>query len=60
MKKYVEFYDTETDGFVNAVDALNKFIAENQHLKVSVIGYRVVRYEQMNNDRTYILVEVEE
>lgn len=59
MKKYVEFYDTETDGFVNAVDALNKFIAENQHLKVSVVGYRVVRSERYCADRTYILAEVE-
>ena len=56
MKKYIEFYDYST----SALDQLNKFIAENKHLKVSVIGYRVVRYEQMNNDRTYILVEVEE
>lgn len=43
MKKYVEFYDTETDGFVRAVDALNKFVAENESLKVSVIGYQVVK-----------------
>lgn len=55
MKRYVEFFDCST----RAVDKLNDFISENQHLKVSVIGYRVVRYEQMNNDRTYILVEVE-
>lgn len=60
MKKYIEFYDTETDGFVSAVDALNKFVAENESLKVSVVGYRVVRYEQLNRERTYILVEVEE
>ena len=59
MKKYVEFYDTETNGFVSAVDALNKFIAENESLKVSVISYQVVRYEQYGADRTYILVEVE-
>ena len=60
MKKYVEFYDTEIDGFVSAVDALNKFVAENESLKVSVISYQVVRYEQVNTDRTYILAEVEE
>ena len=60
MKKYIEFYDTKTDGFVSAVDALNKFVAENESLKVSVVGYRVVRYEQLNKERTYILVEVEE
>ena len=56
----IEFYDTKTDGFVSAVDALNKFVAENESLKVSVVGYRVVRYEQLNKERTYILVEVEE
>ena len=59
MKKYIEFYDTEIDGYVSAVDALNKFIAENESIKVSVVGYRVVRYEQLRRDRTYILVEVE-
>ncbi len=60
MKKYIEFCDTEIDGYVSAVDALNKFIAENESLKVSVVGYRVVRYEQLNRERAYILAEVEE
>ena len=59
MKKYIEFYDKE-NGFVKAVDELNKFIAENESLKVSVVGYRVVRYEQLNIDRTYIFEKVEE
>ena len=59
MKKYIEFYDKE-NGDVRAVDELNKFIAENKHLKVSVISYQVDRYEQFGADRTYILVEVEE
>ena len=59
MKRYIEFYDKE-NGFVKAVDELNKFVAENESLKVSVVGYRVVRYEQLNIDRTYILAEVEE
>ena len=59
MKKYIEFYDKE-NGDVRAVDELNKFIAENESLKVSVVGYRVVRYEQYGMDRTYILAEVEE
>ena len=59
MKKYIEFYDKE-NGYIKAVDELNKFIAENKHLKVSVTSYQVVRYEQVNADRTYILVEVEE
>ena len=60
MKKYIEFCDTEIDGYVSAVNALNKFIAENESLKVSVVGYQVARYEQLNRDRTYILVEVQE
>ena len=60
MKKYIEFYDIEKDGYVCAVDMLNKFIAENKHLKVSVVGYRVVRHEQWNRNRTYILAEVQE
>ena len=59
MKKYIEFYDKE-NGYIKAVDELNKFIAVNKSLKVSVVGYRVVRYEQYGADRTYILVEVEE
>ena len=58
MKKYIEFYDKE-NGYIKAVDELNKFIAGNEHLKVSVVGYRVVRYEQFGADRTYILAEVE-
>ena len=56
MKKYIDFFD---DG-IRAVDQLNDFISENKHLKVSVISHRVVRYEQCNSGRTYILVEVEE
>ena len=61
MKKYIEFYDKENGlVIVKAVDELNKFVAENESLKVSVVGYRVVRYEQLNIDRTYILAEVEE
>ena len=61
MKKYIEFYDKDNGlVIVKAVDELNKFVAENESLKVSVVGYRVVRYEQLNIDRTYILAEVEE
>ena len=59
MKKYIEFYDKE-NGYIKAVDELKKFIAENTHLKVSVVGYRVVRHEQYGADRTYILAEVKE
>lgn len=58
MKKYIEFYDKE-NGYIKAVDELNKFIAENEHLKLSVISYQVVRYEQFGEERTYILAEVE-
>ena len=60
MKKYIEFWDTEIDGYVSAVNALNKFISENKHLKVSVIGYQVLRYELANTESTYILAEAEE
>ena len=60
MKKYIEFCDIEKDGYVSAADVLNKFIAENESLKVSVVGYRVVRHEQWNRNRTYILAEVQE
>ena len=61
MKKYIEFHDGDNGlVIVKAVDELNKFVVENESLKVSVVGYRVVRYEQLNIDRTYILAEVEE
>lgn len=60
MKKYIEFCDTGIEFYVGAVDALNKFISENKHLKVSVIGYQVAGCEQYGVDRTYILAEVEE
>ena len=56
MKKYVEFYDCSA----SALDELNSFVSKNKHLKVSVIGYQVVRYEQVNTERTYILAEVQE
>ena len=59
MKKYIEFCDKE-NGYIRAVDELNKFIAENESLKASVVGYQVVRCEQFGADRTYILVEVQE
>ena len=42
------------------MDVLNKFVAENKSLKVSVVAYRVVRHEQDGRDKTYILAEVEE
>ena len=59
MKKYVEFYDKE-NGYIKAVDELNKFVAENESLKVSVIGYQVVKGGQSYTERAFILAEVEE
>ena len=32
-------------------------IATDGKAKINVIGYQVARYEQMNKERTYILVE---
>ena len=60
MKKYIEFIDAKTRNQYSAVDELNDFIAENKNLEIRVINYQVVRYEQLNIERTYILVEVEE
>lgn len=60
MKKYIEFFDGKTSDYYSAVDELNDFIAENELLNVRVIGYQIARYEQLNKERTYILVEVEE
>ena len=57
MKRYFkEFIDDK----VKAVEELNSYMKENPDYKVTVVQYFVVRYEQMNRDRTYILVEVEE
>lgn len=57
MKRYFkEFIDDK----VKAVEELNSYMKENPDYKVTVVQYYVVRYEQMNRDRTYILVEVEE
>ncbi len=60
MKKYIEFFDAKTRNHYSAVDELNDFIAENKNLEIRVISHQVVRYEQLNIERTYILVEVEE
>lgn len=59
MKKYFkEFKDNLYQG--SAVEDLNSYIEENPSSVVTVLQYYVVRYEQLNQDRTYILVEVEE
>lgn len=58
-KKYFkEFKDNLYQG--SAVEDLNSYIEENPSSVVTVLQYYVVRYEQLNQDRTYILVEVEE
>lgn len=59
MRFFVEFID---DGEKTAVEKLNEYIerakiATNSKAKINVIGYQVARYEQMNKERTYILVE---
>ena len=58
MRKFLEFFDDE----IYAVEKLNEYIerakiATDGKAKINVIGYQVVRYEQMNKERTYILVE---
>lgn len=59
MKKYFkEFKDNFYQG--SAVEDLNSYIEENPSSVVTVLQYYVVRYEQLSQDRTYILVEVEE
>ncbi len=56
-KWFKEFKDNDYQG--NAVEDLNFYIENNPSYRVTVIEYNVVRYEQINQDRTYILVEVE-
>lgn len=58
MRKFLEFFDDE----IYAVEKLNEYIerakiATDGKAKINVIGYQVVRYEQMSKERTYILVE---
>jgi hypothetical protein len=58
MRKFLEFFDDE----IYAVEKLNEYIgkakiATDGKAKINVIGYQVARYEQMNKERTYILVE---
>nr|DAJ26115.1 MAG TPA: hypothetical protein [Caudoviricetes sp.] len=59
MRFFAEFID---DGEKTAVEKFNEYIerakiATNGKAKINVIGYQVARYEQMNKERTYILVE---
>lgn len=58
MRKFLEFFDDE----IYAVEKLNEYIerakiATDGKAKINVMGYQVVRYEQMNKERTYILVK---
>lgn len=59
MRVFMEFVDDEKK---LAVEKLNEYIekakiATSGKAKVKVIGYQVARYEQLNKERTYILVE---
>ena len=55
MSKYKEFIDGTSSLSSSAIDDLNNFAKEH---KVKIFSYQVVRYEQLNLDRTYILAEV--
>lgn len=59
MRKFMEFVDDEEK---LAVERLNEYIekakiATRDKARINVIGYQVARYEQINKERTYILVE---
>lgn len=61
MKVFTEFKDDEEG---TAVEKLNEHIEILRSIafgnpKINVVGYRVVRYEQLNQERTYILIEEE-
>ena len=54
MKKFIEMCDIENGR--KAVESLNIL---SKDLEVTIEGYNVVRYEQCNQERTYILVSYE-
>ena len=54
MKKFIEMCDIENGR--KAVEILNIL---SKDLKVTIEGYNVVRHEQCNQERTYILVSYE-
>ena len=56
-KWFKEFKDNDYQG--SAVEDLNFYIENNPSYRVTVVECNVVRYEKINQDRTYILVEVE-
>lgn len=56
---FMEFIDDEEN---TAVGKLNEYIerakiATSGKAKINIVGYQVARYEQINRERTYILVE---
>ena len=54
MKKFIEMCDIENGR--KAVEILNIL---SKDLEVTIEGYNVVRYEQCNQEMTYILVSYE-
>nr|DAT00554.1 MAG TPA: hypothetical protein [Caudoviricetes sp.] len=59
MRLFMEFVDDEEN---TAVGKLNEYIerakiATGGKSKINIVGYQVARYEQINKERTYILVE---
>nr|DAN51303.1 MAG TPA: hypothetical protein [Caudoviricetes sp.] len=59
MRVFMEFIDDEEN---TAVGKLNEYIerakiATSGKAKINIVGYQVARYEQINKERTYILVE---
>nr|DAW50644.1 MAG TPA: hypothetical protein [Caudoviricetes sp.] len=59
MRMFMEFIDDEEN---TAVGKLNEYIERAQiatsgKAKINIVGYQVARYEQINKERTYILVE---
>ena len=46
---------TKWDNFLNVIEKAK--IATSGKAKINIIGYQVARYEQINKERTYILVE---
>ena len=59
MRVFMEFVDDEEN---TAVRKLTEYIerariATGGKSKINIVGYQVARYEQINKERTYILVE---
>ena len=55
MSEYKEFIDGTSRLSPSAIEDLNDFAKEHE---VKILSYQVVRYEQRDLDRTYILAEV--